>query len=65
MQLALTCRTWCDFIFYTSKGLVIDRVPFNKEHWDDLRKKVINFYFDFMLDSIVSITDESTTTSSN
>ena len=65
MQLALTCRTWCNLIFYTSKGVVIDRVPFNKEHWGDLRKKVINFYFHFMLDSIVSITDESTTTSSN
>ena len=26
MQLAITCQTWCDFVLYTSKGLIIDRV---------------------------------------
>ena len=29
MQLALTTQTWCDFVFYTSKGLVIDRIRFD------------------------------------
>ena len=32
MQLALTAKAWCDFVFYTSKGLVIDRVFYDKEH---------------------------------
>ena len=30
MQLALTCQTFCDFVFYTNKGMVIDRVEFDK-----------------------------------
>ena len=49
MQLAISTRTWCDFIFYTSKGMVIDRVNFDEEHWDKLLIKVLNFYFEYML----------------
>ena len=32
MQLALSYQTWCDFILYTSKGLVIDRVEFDEKY---------------------------------
>ena len=28
MQVALTTQSWCDFIFYTSKGLIIHKVQF-------------------------------------
>ena len=30
MQLALTAQSWCDFIFYTSKGLIMHRVSLMK-----------------------------------
>ena len=30
MQLALTCQSFCDFIFYTNKGIVINQVEFDK-----------------------------------
>ena len=53
MQLALSTQTWCDFIFYTSKGIVIDRITFDKEHWNVLSEKISKFYFDYMLDIII------------
>ena len=53
MQLALTTQTWCDFILYTSKGLIIDRVPFDKQYWSRLHAHVMGFYFDYMLDEII------------
>ena len=54
MQLALTTQAWCDFVFYTSKGLVIDRVFYDKEDWGKLQKSILDFYFHYMLDEIVT-----------
>ena len=48
MQLALTTQTWCDFVFYGSKRLVIDRVFYTKEHWGKLQKSSLDFYFHYM-----------------
>ena len=39
MQLALTCPTFCDFVFYTNKGIVIDRVEFDESAWSKLRER--------------------------
>ena len=52
MQLAITTQTWCDFVFYTSKGLVIGRVEFNRTHWKQLRDKLVVFYLEYLLDAI-------------
>ena len=54
MQLALTTQTWCDFVFYTSKGLVTDGVFYDEEHWCKLQKSILDFYFRYMLDEIVT-----------
>ena len=32
-QMALTGARWCDFVVYTSRGLNIERIPFDKERW--------------------------------
>ena len=53
IQLALSTQTWCDFIFYTSKGIVIDRITFDKEYWNVLSEKISKFYFDYMLDILI------------
>ena len=53
MQLALTTQTWCYFVFYTSKGLVIDRIRFDKDYWEELVSKILNFYFTYMLDQLI------------
>ena len=42
-QLALTTQSWCDFTFYTSKGLIIHRVQFDEAHWHKLQTKILNF----------------------
>ena len=52
MQLALTPNMWCDFVFYTSKGLVIDKDFYDKEHWGKLQESILDFYFYYMLDDI-------------
>ena len=54
MQLALTTQSWCDFIFYTNKGMVIDRVRYNENHWVALQEKLLKFYFNFLLDEYFS-----------
>ena len=54
MQLALTMQTWCDFVFYTSKRIVIDRFFYDKEHWGKLQKSIPDFYFHYMLDEIAA-----------
>jgi len=54
MQLALSTQTWCDFNLYTSKGIVIDRIRFDKEHWRVLSEKISKFYFDYMLDILIN-----------
>ena len=53
MQLALITQTWCDFVFYTSKGLVVDRVEFDRTHWEQLRDKLVVFHFEYLLDAII------------
>ena len=49
MQMAMTTRSWCDFVLYTSKGLVIDRVYFDPNHWAVLSRRILEFYFHFLL----------------
>ena len=53
MQLALTTQTWCDFVFYTSKGLVIDLIRFDKDYWEELVLQILNFYFTYMFDQLI------------
>ena len=53
MQYGLTTQTWCDFVFYTSKELVIDCITYDKVYWGTLRKRVLDFYFNYMLDEII------------
>jgi len=53
MQLALTCQTWCDFILYTNKGIVIDRIPFDEVVWSESCDRILSFYFNHMLDKLL------------
>ena len=55
MQLAITCQTWCDFVLYTSKGLIIDRVKFDKDYWHSLQQRILSFYFTYMLPEILDL----------
>ena len=34
-QMAITERSWCDFIIYTEKGVSVQRIPFDAEFWNN------------------------------
>ena len=44
-QMGITGAKWCDFIVYTSKGLYVERIAFDAVFWQDLRSKVLDYYF--------------------
>ena len=52
MQLALSGCKWCDVIVYTLKGLVIDRVYFDQDHWVKLMSRINHFYFRHFLPTL-------------
>ena len=42
---AIGQRPWCDFVIYTTKGLSVQRIEYNKKFWEeDLLPKFSNFY---------------------
>ena len=44
-QMAITGRTWCDFVVYTEKGLHCERINYDKIFWtEDLLPRLISFY---------------------
>ena len=53
MQLALTCQSFCDFIFYSNKGMVIDCVEFDESACNKLSEMVLKFYFNYLLDNFI------------
>lgn len=48
-QLAQTGATWCDFIIYTSRGLSIESIPFDKESWNYVRALLHRSCFRYFL----------------
>ena len=54
-QMAVTGRTWCDFVIYTEKGLSVERIPFDRDFWQfDLLPKLTDFYDNCLAPEIVS-----------
>ena len=49
MQMGLTGSPWCDFVVYTLKGMVIDRVYFDADHFVRLVNRIGEFYFSHFL----------------
>ena len=44
-QMGVTWSKWCDFIVYTSKGLYVERIPFDSDYWQNLKTELLNYYF--------------------
>lgn len=44
-QMAVTGARWCDFVVYTTRGLYVQRVPFNPDFWTELPQKLVSYYF--------------------
>ena len=53
-QMAISERTWCDFIIYTEKGIDIERIQYDPDFWNsDLLPKLIDFYDNCLAPEIV------------
>ena len=48
-QMALTEAKWCDFGLYTSRGLNMERILFDKERWSHVLAKLHRTYFRYFL----------------
>jgi hypothetical protein len=48
-QLALTGTDWVDFIVYTHKSMVIQRILFNQQFWEECASKHRDFYIQYYL----------------
>ena len=44
-KMAVTGAKWCDFIVYTSKGIYVQRIPFDPVFWAGLEQKLLSYYF--------------------
>ena len=54
-QMAISERSWCDFVIYTTKEINIQRIPFEPTFWNnELLPKLIEFYDKCMAPEIVS-----------
>lgn len=43
-QLRICGARWCDFVVYTNKGLIIERIAFDKHYWTSMINKLHEFY---------------------
>ena len=41
--------SWCDFIFYTKKGISVERIPFDPANWETLKLRLRTDYFDHFI----------------
>ena len=44
-QMGVTGAQWCDFVVYTSKGLYVERIPFDPVFWQNLKRELLSYYF--------------------
>ena len=58
-QMGVTGARWCDFVVYTFKGMAIDRIYFDNNHWKALSSRVAKFYFDFLLPALCTVEDQT------
>lgn len=47
-QLYVTKRDWCDFVFFTRKGIAVDRISFNNAFFQHCLDRAKAFFFKFM-----------------
>ena len=48
-QLGATQCQWCDFIVDTSKGMSIERIPYDHGYWISMKNKLKSYYFDHFI----------------
>ena len=54
-QMAVGNRPWCDFVIYTTKGINVQQIQFDKVYWEKtLLPKLTEFYDNCLRIEIVS-----------
>ena len=54
-QMGVGGKPWCDFVVYTTKGISVQRIQFDKDYWENiLLPKLIEFYDNILGPEIVS-----------
>lgn len=48
-QMAVTGARWGDFIVHTTRGLYVQRIPFNRDFWAELHQKLVSYYFNHFI----------------
>ena len=53
-QMAITQRTWCDFVVYTEKGLSVECIYYDSDFWsNELLPKLVAFYDNCLAPEVV------------
>ena len=48
-QMAVAGLTWCDFVVYTNKSMLVERIQFDADLWHQMVDKLTAFYFGHLL----------------
>ena len=48
-QMAITGVHWCDFFCYTKRGMSIERIFYDENHWDIVCDKLCGYYLEHFL----------------
>lgn len=52
--LAITKRSWCDFVVWTPKGISVERIQFDPSFWQAMVPKLDSFYHDAILPELTA-----------
>ncbi|XP_076095702.1 uncharacterized protein LOC143066777 [Mytilus galloprovincialis] len=53
-QMGICKRQWCDFVFFTKKGIAVDRIIFDKNQYNDIIVKCEKFFHKYVVQAIQS-----------
>lgn len=53
-QMAICHRPWCDFVFYTNRGISVSRVHFDAGYWEDMLQKLSTFYDKYIFPALTT-----------
>ncbi|XP_052067199.1 uncharacterized protein LOC127706583 [Mytilus californianus] len=53
-KMGICKKQWCDFVFYTKKGIAVDRIIFDKNQYKDIIVKCEQFFHKYVVQAIQS-----------
>ena len=56
-QLGVCKRQWCDFVFFTKKGYIVDRILFDEELFKSIVSKATKFFETYIIPALIHISD--------